>query len=272
MPLPGLELLFQSVTNVLRNSDDALVPVIHWKIISNGFKCVGKGEQANGQKSEVLPAGWNNVENGYVLRYIQMETNKYFLLKVMKVDEALMVNFTREVDEKTANTTFKTSDYSTGNLQDYHGAFTNLEEFVRKLKWEILDEFLPTQKIPERQERFVPRSSLLEEDPLRLGGHGGPSRSSTSGYQQPEWMDPEGPFSVGHGDLDPLGRMGGGMLMDPRRSGPSFGMDPSSGLPARLPRGAIPPGARFDPFGPPGARPSPDPDHMRPPDYDDMFM
>jgi proteasome inhibitor subunit 1 (PI31) len=48
-------------------------------------------------------------------------------------------------------------------------------------------------------------------------------------------------------------------------------------------RGSNPPGARFDPFGPPNpARPDrgtgqfamPDPDHERPPssDYDDMFM
>lgn len=48
--------------------------------------------------------------------------------------------------------------------------------------------------------------------------------------------------------------------------------------------GAVPPGARFDPFGPPdltvpfkGPAPShvsgdPDNDHLRPPEYHDMFM
>ncbi|XP_026547774.1 proteasome inhibitor PI31 subunit, partial [Notechis scutatus] len=67
---------------------------------------------------------------------------------------------------------------------------------------------------------------------------------------------------------------GGGMIFDPLRSGfRNPVLDPSSGLPSRLPPGSIPPGARFDPFGPPGARrPGPNPDHLRPPDYDDMFM
>ena len=51
-------------------------------------------------------------------------------------------------------------------------------------------------------------------------------------------------------------------------------------------RPGVPPGARFDPFGPPGVGPSPggrprprqpgepDPDHLRMPgsDYDNMFM
>uniref|UniRef100_K7GE40 Proteasome inhibitor subunit 1 n=1 Tax=Pelodiscus sinensis TaxID=13735 RepID=K7GE40_PELSI len=50
----------------------------------------------------------------------------------------------------------------------------------------------------------------------------------------------------------PLGRgRRGGMISDPLRSGfrrPPF--NPSSGLPSRLPPGAVPPGARFDPFGP----------------------
>ncbi|VDI04789.1 sec1 family domain-containing protein 1 [Mytilus galloprovincialis] len=93
------------------------------------------------------------------------------------------------------------------------------------------------------------------------------------GHLGQEMNDPDDPFSVGRGDLDPFGRTGGGMVFDPfhpggRRGGP----DPSAGLPGRLPRGAVPPGARFDPFGPPGTGPGPDPDHLPPPGYDDMFM
>ena len=44
-------------------------------------------------------------------------------------------------------------------------------------------------------------------------------------------------------------------------------------------RGSVPPGARFDPVGPPGIGPrragiwrTPDADHLPPPGYDDMFM
>ncbi|XP_067324365.1 proteasome inhibitor PI31 subunit isoform X2 [Anolis sagrei] len=87
-------------------------------------------------------------------------------------------------------------------------------------------------------------------------------------------QDPMGPFAVGGEDLDPFGGRSGGMIFDPLRSGyRNPGIDPSSGLPTRLPPGSVPPGARFDPFGPPGAnRSGPNPDHLPPPNYDDMFM
>lgn len=70
------------------------------------------------------------------------------------------------------------------------------------------------------------------------------------------------------------------MLFDPfANRGRPNPLGPEPGYPG-LPRGAVPPGARFDPFGPPGLgpgrggnrRPGPDPDHMPPPGYDDMFM
>lgn len=78
--------------------------------------------------------------------------------------------------------------------------------------------------------------------------------------------------SIGRRDLDPLGRDGGGMIFDPPRMPFAPGMPRHPGQP--LP-GVIP-GARFDPFGPidPGriGRAGPDPDHLPPPGYDDMFM
>ncbi|KAI2663869.1 Proteasome inhibitor PI31 subunit [Labeo rohita] len=89
-----------------------------------------------------------------------------------------------------------------------------------------------------------------------------------------ERPDPMAPFAAGGADLDPFGGRAGGMIVDPLRAGfPRSGFDPSSGIPGVLPPGAVPPGARFDPFGPVGRhRPGPDPDHMPPPGYDDMFM
>ncbi|KAJ2160322.1 hypothetical protein GGF46_002368 [Coemansia sp. RSA 552] len=82
------------------------------------------------------------------------------------------------------------------------------------------------------------------------------------------------PLSVGSSDLDPLGSIrggpgeGGGMLMGPGH--PAFGQgdfddsdpDPLAG-PQRLPPGAVPPGARFDPISP--FRPPPPPGGRAPP-------
>ena len=71
----------------------------------------------------------------------------------------------------------------------------------------------------------------------------------------PAGMEPR-PFGypdVGRGDLDPLGRGGGGNLF-PFPSHPN------------VHGGAQP---RFDPFGPPGpnVRPNPNPDHFQPPNF-----
>ena len=113
--------------------------------------------------------------------------------------------------------------------------------------------------------------------PQRSPGDGGPARSSN------RWIPP----TTGNPDLDPAG-------LGTSRSGPPGGLgnpltpqgmiyDPGQLLDmqraGRYPDSAVPPGARFDPFGPPdpslvgpgrGPMPSssfgdPDPDHFVPP-------
>nr|XP_036860533.1 proteasome inhibitor PI31 subunit isoform X1 [Manis javanica] len=113
-----------------------------------------------------------------------------------------------------------------------------------------------------------PPATAREVDPLQIRPH----HPHTS--RQPPWCDPLGPFAAGGEDLDPFGYRRGGMIVDPLRSGfPRAHIDPSSGLPNRLPPGAVPPGARFDPFGPTGTSPpGPNPDHLPPPGYDDMYL
>ncbi len=76
----------------------------------------------------------------------------------------------------------------------------------------------------------------LENDPLRI--------RNPYGERVP-------PVNIGRGDLDPfyfdpLGG-GGGMIFDPFRAG---GLSRPR-IPTDLPPGAVPPGARFDPFQPP---------------------
>ena len=44
MSYPGFEILFRSVKDQFKNVDDASLAVIHWNLISNGFKCCGTGE------------------------------------------------------------------------------------------------------------------------------------------------------------------------------------------------------------------------------------
>ncbi|XP_076349935.1 uncharacterized protein LOC143246730 [Tachypleus tridentatus] len=122
-------------------------------------------------------------------------------------------------------------------------------------------------------DKKVNKSKLENEDPLRVPG--------TERQPLTDWMTDRDPFGVGRGDLDPFGGgAGGGMLMDPSRfrtPGGPFGPPPiSSGFPGRLPRCAVPPGARFDHYGPAAPDPDrfsrPDPDNLPPPGYEDMFF
>ena len=41
----GLELLYSSIESQIRSQYDALVCCLHWNMIQNEFKCIGKGEQ-----------------------------------------------------------------------------------------------------------------------------------------------------------------------------------------------------------------------------------
>lgn len=114
-----------------------------------------------------------------------------------------------------------------------------------------------------------------------------PVHPSNLGPVRPEFPFPD----YGRSDLDPIGGLAGrgGMILDPRRPflGGGGGVGPFGGGggsfmggPDVLPPGAVPPGARFDPFGP-GVMPSrpfggrvprgPDPDHALPPGFEDMY-
>ncbi|NWY29194.1 PSMF1 inhibitor, partial [Pheucticus melanocephalus] len=170
--------------------------------------------------------------------------------------------------QKVADVTLAVADYiNPEHLDDFHKVYKNTEELRTRITSGILAPLGPPagkgRKEPESKED-VP----WDENPLQL-----PPRQPM-GARAPHRPSPLSPFAVGGEDLDPFGGRSGGMIVDPLRSGiPHAGIDPSSGIPGRLPPGAVPPGARFDPFGPIGiGRSGPDPDHLPPPGYDDMFM
>ncbi|KAF9429340.1 hypothetical protein BGZ76_001438 [Entomortierella beljakovae] len=180
----------------------------------------------------------------------------------------------------------------------------------------------------------------LPDDPSTFPGMGGIPHPGRPGFvpRPPIFGDPfsaddtdhsfgggHNPFSIGHNDLDPFGgrlggglgggfgggiggSSGGGMVVGPNH--PMFRRPPGGvggvggggiyGGPQPLPRGSVPPGARFDPIGPfgpgggqaPGAGSAhgdyrgqgrgagrgasfpgePDNDDAPPPGYMDMFM
>ncbi|XP_056130317.1 proteasome inhibitor PI31 subunit [Lampris incognitus] len=275
--MAGLEVLYCCVAGSLTCAQDAAVCLVHWEIIKSGYKCVGSGDEPSNsdKKSELLPAGWNSNKELYTLRYRSNDDNGHFLLKAITVDSALIFNLMNIKTQQVSDLTVNVSDHVNG---DQLHSFDSVYKDTAGLSEKVRTQLLPSQERPA--ERRSKRETQEEEertrqrgehhDPLRI-----PFRQPYAGTQ-PRWPDPMGPpFAAGGADLDPFGsRGGGGMIVDPLRSGyPRSGFDPSSGIPDILPPGAVPPGARFDPFGPVGRhRPGPDPDHLPPPGYDDMFM
>ena len=52
--MAGQEVLFCSVIDQLQSPQDSLVTVLHWNLISNGFKCCGIGDEVNFKKNLLL--------------------------------------------------------------------------------------------------------------------------------------------------------------------------------------------------------------------------
>ncbi|KAG9288725.1 hypothetical protein G9A89_004344 [Geosiphon pyriformis] len=203
---------------------------------------------------------------------------------------------------------------------------SRVKDLISLYKLNIIQNLIPNLNKPGYEETATtattstqPRASRPEaniNNPLRIPTRQPPPifNDPFGGYEQPSF---ENPFSIGREDLDPLGsnpimgppRFGGGgiqPLRGPSRGGgmyvgpdhPIFGPRGSGGIyggPQPLPRGAVPPGARFDPIGPfdPFGNPlgpipgqpqrggfgprqfssgEPDNDELPPPGYNDMFM
>ncbi|KAJ7332182.1 hypothetical protein JRQ81_014362 [Phrynocephalus forsythii] len=275
-PMAGLELLYHSVAPGITCAQDALLCYLHWKLITHGYRCLGVGDQpsSNERKSEMLPSGWNADKELYTLRYRLKDDSRDLLVKGIMMDGSIIFNIMDPKSQKVADLTLKVADYvNPEHLADFDKVYQNTEELQTQVVCHIVSPF-EVAKEPAcpreepRRERNPSPPNPPDHDPLWI-----PPRHP-HGSRQPNWPDPMGPFAIGGEDLDPFGGRRGGMIFDPLRSGPRNPLvDPSSGLPSRLPPGSVPPGARFDPFGPPRAnRSGPDPDHLPPPNYDDMFM
>ncbi|NWV82795.1 PSMF1 inhibitor, partial [Dasyornis broadbenti] len=269
--MAGLEPLYAWARAAISCPQDALVCGIHWALVRHGYRCLGTGDEAgpDERKSELLPAGWEANKEVYTLRYKSTDDSRELLLKAIMVEDSMILNVMDRSSQKVADVTLAVANYiNPEHLDDFHKVYKNTEE----LRTRITSGIIAPLVAPAEKAKMEPESEkdVLWDDENPLQFH----PRQPVGTRAPIRPSPLSLFDVGGEDLDPFGRRSGGMIVDPLHSGfPQPGIDPSSGIPGRLPPGAVPPGARFDPFGPLGAgRPGPDPDHLPPPGYDDMFM
>ncbi|XP_044747738.1 proteasome inhibitor PI31 subunit [Coccinella septempunctata] len=282
----GWDLLFSGIKNDIRNNQDLLIGLVHYTLVSNGFNCIGLGESkhltGDEPKSETLPEGWTD---HYTIRYTYQGV--LYNLKGTNLDDAIMVNLIR-VDER--NVSFvqlntRSVVKRSGPLNEMIPEYTAMIDVIKK---QLIDKVIVSKKNRESSTQTQPSTTPHRWQQSLTSNS--PSNSNNALYENRDYRESFGHFMdpVGRNDLDPFGvgvdplrigrpnrpSGGGGMLFTPPGA---FG--PTHPLPPGLPPGAVPPGARFDPFRPPetdrwsGRRNRrPDNDEFMPPGYDDMFM
>uniref|UniRef100_A0A131YPF6 Proteasome inhibitor PI31 subunit n=1 Tax=Rhipicephalus appendiculatus TaxID=34631 RepID=A0A131YPF6_RHIAP len=265
----ALELLYKSCNESLRSKEDALIVLAHYLLVRNRKRCAGTGEvwdDTNQHTSEVLPLGWNENQGLYTIRYISAQNNERYLLKAFRADDSLLICVLNIKEDKTASTSLNVGKYVSEEYKDGSRAFKDLNAVVEKINREVINAL----ELSESEISGVCRASSTtsRERVLRM----------PTGQPSKHWCQVQEPTPLGQRDLDPFSGSTRGMIMDPREitRPPHSSHGPT--IPG-LPRASVPPGSRFDPFGPSstndpaGLRFSrPNPDHVaRPPDYDDMF-
>ncbi|XP_075976299.1 proteasome inhibitor PI31 subunit-like isoform X2 [Anticarsia gemmatalis] len=277
-PLFGWDLTFKTVEKDVKRKADVIVAFIHWNLTKRGFRSIGIGDErtlsGDEERSELLPTGWNDKDN-YALRYVF--ENKLFILHALSTDGNLIINLMRSEDLAVSNIALKIDD----TVKEQKGSIDKMipshKELIYQVKRDLIDTVTEKSTVTAETQTSRPESSNRRpEDPLRVPGRPG-IVSDPPGL----WTaSPPHIPSLGRSDLDPFAPSGsGGMLYNPFEPRRDI-ENPGLGIPGGLPRGAVPPGARFDPFGPPGGpmpgarRPAPpDADHLPPPGFNDnMFM
>ncbi|XP_057511908.1 probable proteasome inhibitor isoform X2 [Actinidia eriantha] len=217
-----------------RNAHDKVAFAVHASFLASGYSLLATGPPAfandalsSSSTDEVGIDNWNESGDDYAFLY---SNSKKVLVKCLAMNDKLLVDALGDGDSKPLYLEINVEDYVTEHDTDYSSKYNNFSKLVSIIDREILSKLNGTSK---------ESSSTL------------PSR----------FVYPPGVFPVGGSDLLPAPGAGmyptrgdfgtgGGMLVGPDH--PAFGWfgrrrDP--GLPGGLP--GVPPGARFDHYGPP---------------------
>ncbi|CAK1540264.1 unnamed protein product [Leptosia nina] len=278
-PLFGWDLTFKTVEKDVKSKADIVIAFLHWNLTKRGFRSIGVGDErtlsGDEVKSEVLPTGWNDNEN-YTLRYIL--TDKLYILHGLNTDGNLLVNLMRSEDLAVSNVCVKIDD----TVKEMSGSVDKMlpghKDLMYNIKRDLIDTLTDRPTTSAHTQTGDGSSNRRQsDDPLRVPPR--PLPGATPNTPDLWELPPANLPNIGRSDLDPFAPGGGGMIFNP--FGPRRDIEnPGLGIPGGLPRGSVPPGARFDPFGPPGVGPRPgrrppppDADHFPPPDFNDnMFL
>jgi len=290
----------------LRSGFEAVVLLLHLATKRLGFRCVGTRENSRSEEGVDLfvPEGWNQSEDCYVFTYKHAKSSMTFVIKSLVMGQSLLINGTALEDKKVHSFEIDLLDHirKGADMRDYNNIYKDTRELLRSYKVNVLDKLLPginkdgydtsnhnqntTQHIRDTSTPDPLRVDPLRVDPLRVDPLRVDPLRDDRGYRG-GGVPPY--FPIGGGDLHPDfggihipsipgiggGYNGGGSHVGPQH--PIFGnpsRDPyyqDDNSPLRRP----PPGARFDPYGPPMGNHfrGPNPDDFPPPGFGgNMFI
>lgn len=251
-----------------RNSSDKLAFVVHASFLASGYVLTATGPPAYSDTAFTSPSTddvgidrWNELEDDYAFVYANPEKgSKKVLVKCLVMNDKLLVDALAEGGSEPVHLEINVGDYVEENQgTNYSAHYKNLEKLVMNLDSEILSKLEGTSSTGTSSNK--PSGSETREGSRHINepGVGIAEPRGRQPYPMGPLYPPVNP--IGGSDLfpgpgagvyptwgDPSG--GGGMLLgpnDPRWFGGSGG---GMGFPGAPP--GVPPGARFDPFGPPG--------------------
>lgn len=246
-----------------RNPHDKVAFTVHASFLASGCVLNATGPVAfaddaltSTANDEVGIDQWNEFEDNYAFVYSNPEKgSKKVLVKCLAMNDKLLVDAVADGSSEPVHLEINVGDYTGENgAGNYSSQFKNFGKLVKSVEKEILAKLNPSRATSSSSEMRGQRESTNR-----------PSLMVT----EPRGIQPIHPSGVivppvpgyGGSDLYPgpgagmypsRGDLGGGSMLvgpnDPRFFGGGIGGQP--GFPGGQP--GVPPGARFDPYGPPG--------------------
>lgn len=245
-----------------RNAHDKVAFAVHAAFISSGYLLTATGNPAFSETAlsststdEVGIERWNELQDDYAFVYFNPEKgSKKVLVKCLVMNDKLLVAALADGASEPIHLEINVEDCVAENGgTNYSGQFKNLDKLVKTLDKDILSKLDGSSDKPTSSETRPGQRQNLNEPGM---GVAEPQHSQT--YPAGLVYPPVNP--IGGSDLFPgpgagmyptRGDFGSGSMLlgpnDPRWFG-GVGGDPS--FPGGQP--GVPPGARFDPYGPPG--------------------
>lgn len=256
-----------------RNQNDKIAFVVHSSFLASGYILTATGPQAlsdtalsNPSNDEVSVDHWNELNDEYAFVYANSEKEglKKVLVKCLVMNGKLLVHALSQGFKEPLHLEINVGDYAgEDGGSNFSQQFKNLDKLVKKIDADILSKLDGSANASSSTKSSGTSDSTRQETSEPVPGFGEPAGPHD---YHPGFIVPPVPAGSGsdlfpgpgagmypsRGDHD----FGGSMLVgpnDPRWFGGGTGGG-IGGRPGFIGGGlpGVPPGARFDPIGPPG--------------------